>query len=308
MSAQTDVMVRAEMPGLEIDLLVYLRALLARWWIILGATLSLALVCGAYSLTLPNQYEAMARTAMVDVSDPGGVNPDERRAPEVLTLVEHGFVLGKTRDNQLEVTLARLRSRKFTLAFMDRFNVWAQLNPEYWDEGRGVWIDGFTPDRGAGHKLFREQMRFIDHDEETDIISVRFRWTDETLVRDWANAYVDLFNEYMREEALAEVAAKQAFLEEELARRSVVDIQQSIYRLMEAQTAIAMLARSREEFALEYIDPAVRPYDRFSPGRKKWVVLGGFSGGMLATFFIIATVVLGRIKSLLQEETTCNIS
>jgi uncharacterized protein involved in exopolysaccharide biosynthesis len=301
-NAHNDFPRQADMPTLEIDLLVYLRALLAKWWLIVGAAVLLALLAGGYSFTLPNKYEAVARTALVDVSDPGGVNPDERRAPEVLTLVEHGFVLGKTRDNQLEVTLARLRSRKFTLAFMDRYNVWAQLNPEHWDAETGTWIDGFTPDRGAGHKLFREHVRFIDHDEETDIIGVRFRWTDERLVRDWANAYVDLFNEYMREQALSEVDAKQAFLEEELQRRSVVDIQQSIYRLMEAQTAIAMLARSRDEFALEYIDPAVQPYDRFSPARKKWVVLGGFTGAMLATFFIIATVVVGRLRELLVED------
>ncbi len=300
MNTSTHMNPAAEMPTLEIDLLVYARALLARWWLVAGGAVLLAVLAGAISFTLPNQYEAIARTAMVDASDPGGVNPDERRAPEVLTLVEHGFVLGKTRDNHLEVTLARLRSREFTLAFMDRYNVWAELNPTFWDAEAGEWIDGFEPDRGAGHKFFREHLRFIDHDEETDLIGVRFRWTDADLVRDWANAYVDLFNEFMREEALADVAAKQAFLEEELARRSVVDIQQSIYRLMEAQTAIAMLARSREEFALEYIDPAVRPYDRHSPGRKKWVVLGGFTGAMLATFFIIGAVVIGRVRDLLE--------
>lgn len=290
----------ADIPTLEIDLLVYARALLARWWLVVAASLGLAVVCGAYSFTLPNKYEAVARTAMVDNSDPGGVNPDERRAPEVLTLVEHGFVLGKARDNQLEVTLAKLHSREFTLAFMDRYNVWAELNKKHWDAERGEWIDGFVPDRGLGHKFFRESVRFIDHNEETDIIGIRFRWTDAALVRDWANAYVDLFNEFMREEALQQVAVKQAFLEEELQRRSVVDIQQSIYRLMEAQTAIAMLARSRDEYALEYIDPAVRPYDRHSPGRKKWVLMGAFSGAMLAGFFIIGTVVVGRVRELLE--------
>ena len=290
----------AEIPTLEIDLLVYVRALLASWKTVVASTLALALLCGLYSFGLPNRYEAVARTAMANISDPGGVNPDERRAPEVLTLVEHGFVLGKTRDNQLEVTLAKLRSRQFTLAFMDAHNVWAQLNPEHWDAQRKRWIDGFVPDRGLGHKIFREHMRFIDHDEETDIISVRFRWTDPELVRDWSNAYVDMFNDYMRDRALAEVAAKQAFLEAELKTRNVVDIQQSIYRLIEAQTAIVMLAKSRPEFALEYIDPAVRPYDRFAPGRKRWVVLGGFSGCLLACFYIVATILLARVRELIQ--------
>ena len=289
------------LPTLEIDLLVYVRALLDRWFLIIASAVLVAVMAGAYSYTLPNRYEAVARTNMVDQNDPGGVTPDERRAPEVLTLVEHGFILGKTLDNQLQVTLAKLHSREFTLAFMDKYNVWAHLNLAHWDVERGEWRDGFVPDRGLGHKQFREEIRFIDHDEETDIIGVRFRWTDPVLVRDWSNAYVDMFNDYMRDIALEEVAAKQAFLEKELERRSVVDIRQSIYRLIEAQTAIAMLANSREEFALEYIDPAVRPYDRFSPGRKKWVVVGGFVGGLLATCFVIATVLVGRVREILTE-------
>jgi uncharacterized protein involved in exopolysaccharide biosynthesis len=274
-----------EAPELEVDLVIYFRELFAHRYRILAAGLVLAVLAGLYSWQLPNRYEASARTALVDHADPGGVNPDERRAPEVLTLVEHGFVLGQSRDNQLQVTLAKLHSREFTLAFMDAHDIWTHLG-----------ID----DRGLGHKVFREQVRFIDHDEETDIIGIRFRWTDPVLVRDWANAYVDMFNNYMRERALEDVAAKQQFLEQELIQSQVLDIQQSIYRLMEAQTAIAMLANARAEFALEYIDPAVRPYDRFSPGRKKWVLMGGFGGAMLASCLVVALILLGRAKELLQ--------
>jgi len=223
----------------------------------------MAVGAAAWSFTLPNKYESVARVVVVDSADPGGVAPDERRAPEVLTLVEHGFIMGRHSDNQVEVILAKLHSREFTLAFMAAYNVWAQLYPEHWDENEQRWLDGFVPDRGLGHKVFREYVRFIDHDEVTDLMGVRMRFRDPVIARDWANAYVDMFNRFMRDKALQEVDAKQAFLQAELQRRGIVDLQQSIYRLIEAQTAVAMLVNAREEFALEYIDPAVRAYDRF---------------------------------------------
>ena len=67
----------------DIDLLVYLVALIkARFLIIV-----MAIVCGlaalGYSYTLPELYEAYTRTDLVDIEDPGGVSPDNRRASEV---------------------------------------------------------------------------------------------------------------------------------------------------------------------------------------------------------------------------------
>jgi hypothetical protein len=66
---------------------------------------------------------------VVDIEDPGGVSPDDRRASEVLTLVEHGFVMGTTRDNYNEVMLARLRSRSFTMHFLDTHNLYRFFTP-----------------------------------------------------------------------------------------------------------------------------------------------------------------------------------
>jgi hypothetical protein len=85
----------------------------------------------------------------------------------------------------------------------------------------------------------------------------------------------------------------------------VLEIQQSIYRLIEAQTAIAMLASAREEYALEIIDPAALPYRSFTLSRKKRVLLGTIVGLLLGTFAVLASVLLGqaveRLRSGLAE-------
>jgi hypothetical protein len=240
-------------------------------------------------------YQSAAKVSVVDIEDPGGVSPDDRRASEVLTLVEHGFVMGTTHDNYSDVILARLRSRDFVMRFLEEHNIYRYFYPQQWQQEEHTWVDGFSPDRGSVLTRFRDEVRLVEVDEETDIVSVSMTWPDPGLARDWANLYVKSFNEFMRERTMQDVRRKQEFLQEELRRSDVLDIQQSIYRLIEAQTAIAMLASAREEYVLEIIDPAALPYRSFNMSRKKKILMGAFSGALLAVFVVFARVLLGNM-------------
>jgi uncharacterized protein involved in exopolysaccharide biosynthesis len=51
-----------------------------------------------------------------------------------------------------------------------------------------------------------------------------------------------------------------------------VEVQQAIYRLMEAQTKKQMVASTREEYAFQTIDPAVPPQEKASPKRALIVI------------------------------------
>lgn len=286
----------------SIELMPYFNALIdARWWL-LAAVLASGILTGAWAYSKPYMYQSGAKVSVVDIEDPGGVSPDDRRASEVLTLVEHGFVMGTTRDNYKQVMLARLVSRNFTMRFLDELNVYRHFYPQQWDAQNQRWKAGFTPDRGESFTRFRDEMRAVEHDEETDIITVMMQWPDPHVARDLANQYVAAFNEFIREKARLEVQRKQAFLQEELRRSDVVDIQQSLYRLIEAQTAIAMLTSAREEYALEIIDPAATPYKSFNMSRKRKVLAGMFAGLLLAVFVVFA-LVLGR--SMLHALIAC---
>jgi hypothetical protein len=113
----------------HVDLMPYLRALIASRWLLLAATLTAAALSAWMAWKSPYLYHAGAKVSVVDIEDPGGVSPDDRRASEVLTLVEHGFVMGTTRDNYNEVMLARLRSRSFTMHFLDTHNIYRFFLP-----------------------------------------------------------------------------------------------------------------------------------------------------------------------------------
>lgn len=278
--------------AMEVDLMPYINALIdARWWLA-GAALAAALVSAWWAYSSPYMYLSAAKVSVVDIEDPGGVSPDDRRASEVLTLVEHGFVMGTTHDNYNDVIRARLASRNFVMRFLDEHNVYRHFYPKKWLEDEQTWEEGFTPDRGSVLTQFRDNVRGIELDEETDILSVSMTWPDPAVARDWANLYISSFNEFMRERTMRDVRRKQAYLERELLSSDVVEMQQSIYRLIEAQTAIAMLASAREEYVLEVIDPAALPYRSFNLSRKKKVLIGAIAGTLLATFGVLAWVLL----------------
>jgi len=286
---------------MELDLLPYINALINARWILLAAALASAVLAGLWAWSRPYIYESGVKVSVVDIEDPGGVAPDDRRASEVLTLVEHGFVMGTRHDNYGDVMRARLGSRKFTMRFLDDHNIYRFFYPGQWLEQEQRWADGFTPDRGEILTVFRDEVRSIELDEETDIISVSMKWPDALLARDWANQYVSSFNEFIRERTMADVQRKQAFLEQELRRSDVLEIQQSIYRLIEAQTAIAMLASAREEYALEIIDPAALPYRSFNMSRKKKFVMGTVAGTLLAVFGVLAWALLAKMLQTIKQ-------
>jgi hypothetical protein len=275
--------------------MVYVLALIKLWWLPLAAALLSAALTGFWAYSKPYVFQSGVKVSIVDIEDPGGVAPDDRRASEVITLVEHGFVMGTTHDNYNDVIRGRLASRDFTMRFLDAHNVYRHFYAGQWLSKEQRWKDGFKPDRGEVFTRFRDEVRTIYRDEETDIITVSMNWIDPAVARDWANQYVASFNEFIRARTMNDVRRKQAYLEEELRRSDVLEIQQSIYRLIEAQTAIAMLASAREEYVLEIIDPAALPYRSFNMSRKKKILIGSVVGALLATFAILAWVLLMRM-------------
>lgn len=288
----------------QINLLSYLDAVLkAKYFIAL-----IGLFCGAlaysYNYAKPATYESYVKINVVNMDDPGGISPDNRRASEVMTLVEHGFILGTTRSNHLAITLVKLQSRQFSLDFMAKHNIYAEIFPDHWDQQNERWLDGFEPDIGIAFNQFNQSIRLIEHNPETDVISIRFRWHKAALTRDWANAYVSDFNRFMRDKALADVAKKRAFLENELRQSRVVDMQKSIYRLIEAQMAVSMLANAKEEFILEVIDPAILPLDTHSASNKSLFIAGTIGGIMFTIFLLFSKILLTSIKQALAQHNT----
>jgi uncharacterized protein involved in exopolysaccharide biosynthesis len=120
-------------------------------------------------------------------------------------------------------------------------------------------------------------------------------WTDPALAAKWANGLVMQVNKQLRTEAVEEAQKSVAYLEKQLSLTSSVEVQQAIYRLIEAQTKKQMVASTREEYAFQTIDPAVPPQERASPKRALIVLTGLVLG--LALGMLVVSVMRSREHS-----------
>ncbi len=289
-------------PGVEaqVDLLEFASEIIRYRYRVFLFTLLTGICVYAATYLVSEQFEGITRVVVVEQSEPGGVSPDNRRAPEVITLVEHGFILDTIRDNQRAVTMAKMRSRAFTDIFIEKAGVARHLFPELWSETEEDWI-GPKPENDAVFSLFHENIRFIDHDPKTDFLAVRIRFSDPELAYKWANQYVKEFNIYMRTRALEESAKKREYLTKLVVEIEVMAMQKSIYRLIEAQMAVTMLAESKTEFAVEILDYAYRPINRFSPSRKQITVLSMLGCLLIFVFSICLNLVFKKVRDELKS-------
>jgi len=285
----------------DVDLLSYVYAVFDGKWFIVLVTLLCAGLGMLYAASLPETYQGIVRVDIVDVTDPGGVRPDARLVPESIGMLEHGFVLRAKEDNHTLKILAFLRSKQFMRRFMDSYNIYQYLYPQYWDVQTSSWDKNFQLDKGLAQKTFAADVLAIDHSVETDIVAIKIINKDPTVAAKLANLYVSEFNEYMREESVVKIADKLRYLKDKVDEAGSQEIKQMLFRLMEAQTAQAMLANGKLEYAIEVLDPAVRPYSRYKPDRKLIVILSGLAGGLLSTSLVLMLAIAGKLNTALKR-------
>ena len=85
----------------------------------------------------------------------------------------------------------------------------------------------------------------------------------------------------MRDKAIEEARKSLTYLQKELTKTNIVELQGSIYRLMENQVHRIMLASVREEFGFKVIDPARIPdIDKYVRPNEVLYILVGLAGGL----------------------------
>jgi LPS O-antigen subunit length determinant protein (WzzB/FepE family) len=110
------------------------------------------------------------------------------------------------------------------------------------------------------------------------------------LAAKWANDFVRMANDNLRDRAIAESERNISYLNEQAAKTDVVGIRQTIYNIMETEINKAMLAKGSEEYAFKIIDPAVVPEKPYSPRPRLWTL-----ASLLGTLLLSVAVAFVRI-------------
>lgn len=250
--------------------------------IITAASTLIALII---AFLLPPVYRAEVLLAPVSEDQSEGLSAIASQYGDVAALA--GINLGPSKDKTAEY-IAALKSRSLSVSFINEENLKPFLFPGNWDEEGKKWKDNTNiPSDWDAFKKFDEDIRTVQVDRKTGLVTLEIEWKDAALAAKWANSLVRRVNTRLRNETIEEAERSIGYLEKQLLSISTVEIQQSIYRLIETQAKKKMIANSREAYAFTVIDPAVSPQLEARPRRIMIITIAFLSGlitGVIVTF------------------------
>jgi ElaB/YqjD/DUF883 family membrane-anchored ribosome-binding protein len=188
--------------------------------------------------------------------------------------------------------ISYLNSHDFTARFIEDEKLLPLLFYRKWDAKNGRWnVDEpeDVPTLADGVDLFDKGVRSVQEDRRTGLVTLSILWRDRELAAKWANLMVERVNRDLRARAIADSEASIAYLRSEVANTDVVELRQSLYRLLENQIKTVMFARVRAQYAFKVIDPAYVPdADRFVRPKRLAMILIGALAGLVGGLLLVA--------------------
>jgi uncharacterized protein involved in exopolysaccharide biosynthesis len=192
-----------------------------------------------------------------------------------------------------ERALAMLHSRALSEKFILDKQLLPRIFADDWDPKLQKWKVGpeDVPTLWDAQKAFDEDIRFIEENRRTGMVTVAIEWEDPVEAAGLANDLVRLVNHTVRLKAIEEAEKSLAYLNKELEETQAVEIRQAIFKLSESQARKVMLANVRDDYAFQVIDPATPPdSDDYVRPQRLVLILAGLLAGLAAALAVTIVV------------------
>ncbi|EJC6763389.1 LPS O-antigen length regulator [Vibrio parahaemolyticus] len=299
--------------GDEIDLRELFKALWKGKWIIIVTTFVFAVGAVFYALSLPNIYKSDALLAPAENSNGGGLSKMAGQLGGLAALA--GVNLGAGESSQTDLAVQVMKSRQFVEAFINKHDLlvplmaakgWELANnklvldEELYNPNTGEWLRepnglrGATPTAQEAFEVFSKDIFSVEQNKESGLYTVSVKYYSPYIARQWVDWLTEDINKVMRERTIAETSQNLAYLNTQLQKTAVADMQSTFYKLIEEQTKSLMLAEVQEEFVFKVVDPAVVPELKYGPKRALICVLGTLLGAMLGVAIVLVRFVFRK--------------
>jgi uncharacterized protein involved in exopolysaccharide biosynthesis len=199
-----------------------------------------------------------------------------------------GIELPRGKDKTQE-SIAALNSRSLSVAYINERNLKPVMFPGKWNDEEKKWkSDIDTPTDWEAFEVFDKSVRKISFDKKTGLVTLTISWKEPVFAAKWANELVERVNARLRNEAIEEAEKNIRYLEKQITTATAVEVQQAIYRLIEAQTKVKMVAATRDQYAFTVIDAAIPPEKRVWPKRTLITTAGLIIGLTLGISVVLA--------------------
>ncbi len=269
----------------EVSLREAAQTIWSRRYLVGGVALLCCLVATVVAFVLPVKFEATAVLSPVsDDADSGKLGGAGALLSQFGGLAGLGGISLGSSGGKKSISIATLQSAALTEAFIQDRNLLPVLFSEKWDVDKQRWATSDPekiPTLWKAERLFRKKIRSVVEDKKSGLVTLTITWKNPAQAADWATELVGRTNNYLRAQAIDQSKKNLDYLNDQLSKTSVVELQKAIYGLTENEIKKVMIANGSEEYAFRIIDPAQVPELRSSP--KRLLIVGG---GLLAGLFL----------------------
>ncbi|HDY7887006.1 TPA: LPS O-antigen length regulator [Vibrio vulnificus] len=299
----------------EIDLRELFKALWKGKWIVIATTFIFAIGSVLYAMSLPNIYKADALLAPAESSNGGGLSKMAGQLGGLAALA--GVNLGGSESSQTELAVQVMKSRQFIEAFINKHDLLVPLmaatdwdltnnklilDEELYDPNTGEWLRepnglrGSTPTSQEAFEVFNKETLSISQNKESGLYTLSVKHYSPYIAQQWVNWLIEDINKVMRARSIAETSQNLDYLNTQLQKTAVADMQSTFYKLIEEQTKSLMLAEVQEEFIFKVVDPAVIPELKDSPKRMIICIVIILLGGLISIVGVLTYHISHKLK------------
>jgi len=286
----------------EIDLLELVGALWAGKFKIVAITAVFAIASVIYAMSVPNQYKA---TTLLSPSSGGGGGGGAMSGLGGLASLA-GVSLGGGNSDESKIAQEIMQSWSFIERFIIDNDIATEVYyAEGWDKSSNqLKLDGHVYDvetkawlaendkigAPSSWQLFGAFSNLIEvsEDKKSGLVSVSIEHYSPQIAKRWLDTYVDAINDFMRQRQVDKVNRSISYLQEQIGRTNIAEMQEVFYTIIYEETKSKMLAEASPDYAFVAVSPSMVPESKSQPRRALICIVITMVGGMLSVILVLA--------------------
>lgn len=289
----------------EIDLRELFSVLWAGRLKIIAITAIFAITSVIYALSVPNQYKATVLLAPAQSSG-GGLSGALGQLGGLASLA--GVSLGGGESSEAQVAQEIMKSWNFIEGFIQSNNLavevyaaegWnkgsnsLEIDSDLYDVSNSQWLvehndtgEFGPPTSWKLYQVFLEMLS-VSEDKKSGLVSMSIEYYSPYIAKQWLDLYLGAINGHMQARKMAEVTRNIKYLEAQIKKTNIAEMQEVFYTIIEEQIKSKMLAEASPDYAFVAISPSMVPEQKSQPKRALICVLGTLLGGMLSVLMVL---------------------
>tara|TARA_B100000686_G_C16793798_1_gene980743 strand:- start:791 stop:1726 length:936 start_codon:yes stop_codon:yes gene_type:complete len=285
----------------EIDLRKLFTAFLNKKILIVSLTSFFAISAIIISLLIPNQYQSFTVVAPINNSAQqigGSISTSALGGLASLA----GIDLPNEGVSEAKIAIQVMQSWGFIEQFIKRNNLekylvavvgWDSKNDELiyddgiFDSNKNIWIES-KPSSWALYKAFRNRLS-VEEDLKTGMTTISFKYFSPTISKDMIQLLIQDINNFMKERKLETVDRSIIYLQEQINKTIIKDMENIFYQIIAEQTKSKMLAEATPEYTFVTISKPMVPQEKSEPTRSLIVIISTIIGFL---FSLVTAIIL----------------